>query len=75
LSEERSTTEIPSKGPSCSHTSECGLREDTSSRDTGGGRDSDEDGGDVEAPLDEDDEPLPEERERLMPLFSSIANK
>jgi hypothetical protein len=29
----------------------------------------------MEASLDEEEEPLLEERERLMPLFSSIVNK
>jgi hypothetical protein len=29
----------------------------------------------MEALLDEEEEPLLEERERLMPLFSSITNK
>jgi hypothetical protein len=59
----------------CSHTGEVSMREDTFSGDTGGGGDSDGDNSGVEAPLDEDQEPLPEERERLMLLFSSIANK
>jgi hypothetical protein len=74
-SEERSTTGITLEGPSCSRTCEGGLREDTSNDDIGGGRDTDGDGGGVEAPLDEDEELLSKELERLVPLFSSIANK
>jgi hypothetical protein len=73
--EERSTIRIPSEGLPCSRTGEGGLCEDTSSEDTGGGRDSDGDGGGMGAPLDEDKEPLTEEHECLMPLFSSIMNK
>jgi hypothetical protein len=60
-SEERSTIEIPSEGPSCSCTSEGGLREDTFGGDIGGGRDSNGDDSGVEAPLEEDEEPLSEE--------------
>jgi hypothetical protein len=74
-SEERFTIGISLEGPPCSRTGEGGLREDTSSGDTVSGRDSDGDGNGVEAPLNEDEELLPEERERLMPLFSSIMNK
>jgi hypothetical protein len=74
-SEERSTTKTPSESPTCSHTGEGGLCEDTSSGDTGGNRDSEGDGGGVEAPLEEDEEPLPKECERLVPLLFSIANK
>jgi hypothetical protein len=63
------------KGPPCSRTSEGHQREDTSDRDTGGGNDSDRDSGGVEALVDEDEEPLAEECEHLVPLFSSITNK
>jgi hypothetical protein len=42
---------------------------------TSGGKDFGRDGGGVEAPMDEDEEPLSEEREHLMPHFSSIAKK
>jgi hypothetical protein len=73
--EARSTTKIPSEGPPCSCTGEGGLHEDTSDGDTSGGRDSDGDGGGVEAPLEEDEELPVEEHECLMPLFSSIVNK
>jgi hypothetical protein len=59
----------------CSCTGEDDLREDTSDGDTGGSKDSDRDGGGVEAPLDKDEELHLEKRERLMHLFSSIAIK
>jgi hypothetical protein len=42
---------------------------------TSGGRDSDGDDGGIEASLDEDEEPLMEEHEPLVPLFPSIVNK
>jgi hypothetical protein len=59
----------------CSCTGEDDLREDTSDEDIGGIKDSDGDGGGVEAPLDEDEELHLEKRERLIYLFSSIAIK
>jgi hypothetical protein len=51
------------------------MLDETSGREIGGGRDPDGDGGNVEALLGEDDEPLTDEHERLMPLLSSIVNK
>jgi hypothetical protein len=74
-SEERSTTGIPSEVLLCSRIDEGGLRKDTSGGDTSGGRDLDGDGGGVEASLDEDEESLTGERQRLVPLLSSIVNK
>jgi hypothetical protein len=73
-SEERSTTGMPSEGPPCSRTGQGSLRADTSGGDIGNDRDSDGDGGGIEESLDEDEEPLAEERERLVPLLSSIVN-
>jgi hypothetical protein len=73
-SEERSSIGIPSEGLPCSR-NEGGLHEDTSGGDTGGGRELDGDDGGVETSLHDDEEPLSEEHERLMPLFSSIVNK
>jgi hypothetical protein len=63
------------EGPTCSQTSEGGLRADASSSNTGGAMESKGDGGGVEAPLKEDEELLAKERECLMPLFSSITHK
>jgi hypothetical protein len=51
------------------------MREETSDGDTGGGKDSDGEGDGVEASLCEDEELLEDERERLVPLLSSIMNK
>jgi hypothetical protein len=66
---------LSSEGLLCSRTGEDGLHEGTSGGDIGGNRDSNGDGGGVEAPLDEDEELLLEEHERLMPLVSSTVNK
>jgi hypothetical protein len=74
-SEKRSTTGIPSKGSLCSCTSDGGLWEETFDGDIGDSKDSDGEGDDVEASLCEDEEPLMDEHESLVPLLSSIMNK
>jgi hypothetical protein len=74
-SKERSTTGITSEDPPCSQTGEGSLHGDASDGDIGGGTDSDGDDDGVEALLEEDEEPLAEERKHLMALFSSIVHK
>jgi hypothetical protein len=74
-SKERSTTGITSEGPSCSRIGEGGLCGNASGDDTSGGTESDGDGYGVQATLEDEEEPLAEEREHLMPLFFSIAHK
>jgi hypothetical protein len=75
FSEERSTTGIPLKGPSCSYIGDGGLQEETFGGDTDGDRDPDGESRGIDALLGEDEEPLVVEHERLVPLLSSIVNK
>jgi hypothetical protein len=73
--EDRSTTRTFSKGPPCSNTGEQGWREKTSDGDPGGGGDLDSANGGIELPLGEEEPSLEGERERLVPLLSSIMAK
>jgi hypothetical protein len=74
-SEERTTISISSEGSTCFCTGDGGPKEEVSSGDPSGSGEPDGDGGCVEAPLDEDEDSLAKEHERLVPLFSSILNK
>jgi hypothetical protein len=74
-SEERSTTEIPSKGLPCSYTGDGGLRDETSGGESGGSGDLEGEGGGMEAFLGEDKDLLVGEHEHLVPLLSFIMNK
>jgi hypothetical protein len=58
--------------PPCSNTGEQGQREEIFDRDLGGGGDSDGTSGGVLVSLGDGLPSLEEERERLMPLLSSI---
>jgi hypothetical protein len=69
-----STTKILSEVPSCSYIGVGDQLDETSGREPGGGGDPDGDGGGIEALPDEEDS-SEGERERLMPLLSSIVNK
>jgi hypothetical protein len=73
--EDRSTTGIFSEGPPCSNTDEQGRREEISDGDPGGDGDPDSTGGGVKPPLDDEEPSLEGERERLVPLLSSIVAK
>jgi hypothetical protein len=74
-SEERSITEIPSEDSLCSYTGDGGQRDETSGGEASGGGDLDREGSGVEALISEDEEPLVDECECLVPLLSSIVNK
>jgi hypothetical protein len=73
--EERSTTRTFSEGPPCSSTSEQWQHEETSDGDPSGGGDLDGTDGGVETLFGEEDPSLKLERERLVPLLSSIVAK
>jgi hypothetical protein len=73
--EDRSTTGTFSEGSPCSNTSEQGHHEEISNGDSGGGGDPDNTDGGIEPPLDEEDPSLDGERERFVPLLSSIVVK
>jgi hypothetical protein len=70
--EERFTTGVFPEDPPCSHTSERGQREETSSRDISDGGDPEGAGGGVLAPSDDGLPSLEGERACLVPLLSSI---
>jgi hypothetical protein len=74
-SEDRSTIGILSEGPPSSKTTKCRQREETSGGNPSGGSDPDKDGGGVEALLREEESSFEGERERLVPLLSSIVVK
>jgi hypothetical protein len=73
--EDRSTTGTFSEGPPCSNTYEQGRHEEITNEDPGGGKDPDGASGSVEPPLDDEEPYLEGERERLVPLLSSIVAK
>jgi hypothetical protein len=73
--EDRSTTGTFSEGPPCSNTNEQGRHEEISDRDPGGSEDPDDADGGVEPLLSDEEPSLEGERERLVPLLSSIVAK
>jgi hypothetical protein len=72
--EDRYTTGTFSEGPPFSNTGEQGWREVISDGDPSGGGDPDIASG-VEPPLSDEESSLEGERERLVPLLSSIVAK
>jgi hypothetical protein len=73
--EERFTTGIFLEGLPYSRTGEQGRHEETSDGDPGGGGDPDDTGGGVEPSLDDEKPSLEGQRERIVPLLSSIVAK
>jgi hypothetical protein len=73
--EERSTTETCLDGPACSNTGERGWWDKTSDEDLSGGGDPDGIGGGVLTSLGIGLPSAEGERERLVPLLSSIDDK
>jgi hypothetical protein len=72
--EERSTTDNPSEGSTCSYGGHSDPRGEISDEEADGGEDLVGEGG-GKAALDEEEDPLTFEREHLMPLLSSIVHK
>jgi hypothetical protein len=73
--EDRSTTRTFSYGLPCSNIVEQGQREKISDGDPSGGGDPDSAGGGVKPPLGDEEPSLEGERDRLVPLLSSIVAK
>jgi hypothetical protein len=73
--EDRSTIGIFSEGPPYSNTGEQGRREEISDGDPNGNEDPDGTDSGVEPPLGDEEPSLEGERERLVPILSSIVVK